>query len=295
MNLTHFSLISLLILVWGFNFVVIQAGLAGVPPLFLVFARFFLTCFPAIFFCKRPKAPFLRVVLYSLVIFVLQFSCFFMGMYWGVPPGLASILMQTHILFSLLLAVVIFQERLVPLQIVGALISFGGIVYAGMHIEGNISLPGFLLIIAAAAFWGTGSAISKTLGKINMVSLVIWGSLIAWPPLLLLSLLVEGPDQILNSLEHLSWTSAGAIVYLSYLSTVFGYVLWSWLIHHLPLSTVAPFTLLIPIVAMMSSVLMTGETIHPWKIEALLFVIGGLFINFMGSRFIRRATPLRRP
>lgn len=294
MNIKRLILIFLLIFIWGFNFVVIQVGLQGVPPLFLVFARFFLTCFPAIFFFERPKAPFGRVVLYSLLIFVLQFSLFFIGMSLGVPPGLASILMQVHIFFSLLLAIVMFHEKIKLLQVLGALISFSGIGYVAMHIEGNISLSGFFLVIASAGFWGMGSAISKTLGKINMVSLVIWGSLIAWPPLLLLSLVIEGPARILHSLEHLSWTSVGAVFYLSYLSTVFGYALWSWLLHHLPLSTVAPFTLLVPIVALLSSALVTGEAIQPWKIGAMVLVIGGLLVNFLGAHISKKEIEGRR-
>jgi O-acetylserine/cysteine efflux transporter len=288
MNLARLSLIFLLVLVWGFNFVVIKVGLEGMPPVFLAFARFFLTSFPAVFFFKKPKAPFYRIALYGLVIFAMQFALFFIGMSLGVPPGLASILMQVQVFFSLLLAAFIFHEKIKPWQIVGALISFSGIAYAGTHIKGDLSFIGFLLVIAAAAFWGIGSAISKTLGKINMISLVIWGSMVAWPPLLLLSLFMEGPTQIIYCLEHLSWTSLGAVFYLTYLSTLFGYGLWSWLIHHLPLSTVAPFTLLVPVVALLSSALLLGEPIQAWKIGTSVLVIGGLCINFLASRFLRK-------
>ncbi len=283
MSLFHLALILLLVLVWGFNFVVIRVGLDGMPPVFLAFARFFLACFPAIFFFKRPSAPFRRVALYSLLIFALQFALFFIGMGLGVPPGLASIVMQVHVFFSLLFATLLFHEKIKPWQILGGLISFLGIGYVGINLEGSVSLPGFFLVIMAAACWGTGSAISKTLGKVNMVSLVVWGSLIAWPPLLVLSLFLEGPGQIAYSLIHISWTSVGTLLYLTYLSTLFGYGLWSWLIHHHPLSTVAPFTLLVPVVAMLSSALVLGEPLQSWKITASALVIGGLFINFLGS------------
>ncbi len=288
MSLRDLSLILLLVLVWGYNFVVIKVGLDGVPPIFLVFSRFFLTAIPFVFFCKRPKAPFARVVLYALVIFALQFTLFFIGMNFGVPPGLASLLMQVHAFFSLLLAHFIFHEKIKPWQIVGATISFLGIAYAGLHFDGNISLVGFFLIIAAAATWGTGSAISKTLGKVNMFSLVVWGSMIAWPPLLLLSLLVEGPAEILSSLQNLTWISFGSILYLAYLSTLFGYGLWSWLLHKQPLSKVVPFTLLVPVIAMFSSALFLGEPIQTWKIIAALLVIGGLCINFLGPRLFHK-------
>lgn len=288
MSLLHLFLIFLLVLVWGFTFVVIDIGLEGIPPVFLAFARLFLTSLPAVFFFKRPHAPFRLVAFYGLMLFAVQFSLFFIGMHLGVPPGLTSILMQVHVFFSLLLAVLIFHEKIKPWQIVGALVSFSGIVCAGLNIEGSVSILGFFLIIAAAASWGAGSAISKKLGNVNMLSLVVWGSLVAWPPLLVLSLLMEGPQQILQSLTHFSWTSAGAVLYLTYPATLFGYGLWSWLIHHHPLSSVAPFTLLVPVVAMISSALVLGEPLQSWKIVAALLVIGGLCINFLGPRLFRK-------
>ncbi len=291
MKPTKLILIILLVLIWGFNFVVIEIGLHGMPPIFLACARFFLTAIPFIFFFKRPNIPFPKVILYGLVMFALQFSLFFQGMNLGVPPGLASILIQIHAFFSLFLAHWVFREKIKPWQLIGALISFSGIAYAGFYVEGSFSLAGFFFLIAAAACWGTGSAISKTLGQVNMISLVVWGSMVSWPPLLALSLLIEGPLEILSSLQNLSLTSLAAVLYLAYLSTLFGYGLWCWLIHHEPLSKVAPFTLLVPIIAMLSSILVLDEPLTNWKIGASLLVIGGLCLNFLGPRLFSGKKP----
>lgn len=284
----HIFWIFVLVIVWGYNFVVIQLGLDGFPPIFLAFLRIFLTSLPAVFFCKRPKIPFHKVVNYGLMMFAVQFALFFIGMHMGVPPGLASIMMQVHVFFSLLLGILIFHEKMKPWQIIGAIVSFSGITYVGLNIGGSVSIPGFFLIIAAAASWGTGSAISKTLGKVNMLSLVVWGSLVAWPPLLALSLAVEGPQAIWQSLSAITWISAGAVLYITYLSTLFGYGLWSWLIHQHPLSSVAPFTMLVPVVAMFSSALVLGEPLDNWKLVGALLVIGGICINFLGPRLFRK-------
>lgn len=281
-------LVFLLVLVWGVNFVVIRIGLDGFPPLFLAFARFFLTCIPAIFFLKRPKAPFLYIASYGTVIFALQFALFFIGMQLGVPPGLAALLMQVHIFFSLILAAFLFHEKIRLWQIVGGLISFSGIAYAGIHAGGDLSLYGFILVVTSAACWGIGSAMSKSIGKVNVVSLVVWGSLVAWPILLLCSLSLEGPARILQSLENVTWLPVLAVCYLTYLSTLFGYGLWSWLLHHLPLSTVAPFTLLVPVIAMLASAVLLGEPLQSWKIGASVLIIGGLLLNFLGNRLFRK-------
>ncbi len=287
MNPTHLALAALLILVWGFNFVIIRLGLDGLPPIFLAFARFFLTCIPAVFFIKRPRVPLLKVFYYGLTIFALQFAFFFLGMDRGVPPGLAAILMQTHVFFSFLLAILFFKERIGTPHIAGAIVSFSGIGLAAFHLGGEMTASGFILVILAAASWGAGSAISKTLKGVNMASLVVWGSAAACPVLGLLSLFIEGPSRISESLTHISWITAGAVCYLTYLSTFFGYGLWSWLLDRHPLSTVAPFTLLTPIVAMLSSWAVLGEPLEGWKMIAAILVIGGLCIHL----FLPRKVP----
>lgn len=283
----HLLLALLVVLVWGFNFVVIKVGLEEIPPLLLGFARFFLTSIPAVFFIKRPTAPFKMIVWYGLIMFALQFSLLFMGMYAGVTPGLASLLLQLQVFFTVLLAMMFFSEKLRPWQIVGALVSFLGIALVAMNLSGSITFSGFVLVIAAAASWGAGNVISKKIGKVNMVSLVVWGSLIAWPPLLILSFVTEGFDKVFYTVQHLNWLSGGAVLYITYLSTLFSFGVWSWLLLHHPISTIAPFTLLVPVVGILSSALVLGEPLQSWKIFAALLVIAGLCVNLLGPRIFR--------
>ncbi|MBP9841359.1 MAG: EamA family transporter [Simkaniaceae bacterium] len=288
MPLTHLFLTLLVVLIWGFNFVVIKVGLQEIPPLFLCFSRFFLTSIPAIFFIKFPATSLKKVILYGLFMFALPFGSLFMGMFVGVTPGLASLLFQAQVFFSALLAIAFFGEKLTKWQAVGALISFSGIALVGVKIGGSASLLGFFLLIAGAAFWGVGNAVSKKIGKVNMVSLIVWGSFMAWPPLLLLSLVFEGPEKLILSVQHLSLLSMGAVLYITYLSTLLAFALWSLLLHRHRLPTITPFTLLVPIVGMTSSIVVLGEPLQIWKITAGVLVIAGLYINVMGPRLFKK-------
>jgi O-acetylserine/cysteine efflux transporter len=283
MPILHFLLVLLVVAVWGVNFVAIKVGLEEIPPLFLVSARFFLTCFPAIFFIKKPAAPFKMVIWYGLIMFDLPFALLFLGMHAGITPGLASLLLQLQVFFTILLAVLFMKERLHPWEIVGALVSFSGIAFVAMNLGGDTTLSGFLLAIAAAAFWGAGNIVSKKIGKVNMVSLVVWGSLIAWPPLLLASLAVEG-DKVLYALPHVTGSSISALFFITYFATLFAFGAWSWLIHHHPLRMIAPFTLLVPVFGILSSVLLLNEPLQMWKLLAAILVIIGLGINVFGPQ-----------
>ncbi len=288
MQIPHVLLTLILVIFWGFNYVVIQFGLDGVPPIFLAFSRFFLTSLPWVFFVKKPAIPWRMLLLYGVVMYALQFGFLFVGMKVGVAPGLASLILQLTVFFTILLGVIFFHERPHVWQIVGGIIAFGGIGIVACNTRGEVSLLGLILLIASAVSWSFGNVISKKLGKINMLSLVLWGSLVAWPPLLLLSFFLEGPQQILNCLQNLDWLSIGAILYITYISTLFGFGVWSWLIHRYPLGTIAPFTLLVPVTAIVGSILVLHEPFHTWKIWAALLVIAGLCINFLGPRLFGR-------
>jgi O-acetylserine/cysteine efflux transporter len=284
MRLHHIAIAILITMLWGLNFVVIHLGLNEISPQILCFIRFFLASLPIVLFVKRPLVPFKEIVLYSLVMFILQFTFLFTGMKVGMTAGLASLLMQTQIFFTVFLAFSFLGEKLSKWQIIGALVSFSGIILVGSNLGNNISLLGFILTIAAACSWGIGNLISKRLGKVNMFSLVVWGSFIAWPPLLLVSIVIDGLDKLIYSLEHLSWLSVVSIAYIVYPTTLFGFAAWSWLLSKYPASMVAPFTLLVPIFGILSSIIFLGEPLQSWKLIAAALVISGLCINLLIPR-----------
>ena len=286
MSVFHFFLALLAIMIWGFNFVTIKLGLDGASPLLFGFARFFLTSIPAVFFVKRPSVPFKMVLSYGLVMFAFQFSLLFMGIDAGVTPGTASLLLQLQVLFAVLLAAVFLGEKLRPWQISGILVSFTGIALVALHANGNMSWLGFSLVIGAAVSWGVGNVITKRMGQIDMFSLVVWGSFIAWPPLLILALITEGKDQVISTFQNLNWLSGGSILYIAYLATLLAFTIWNRLLRLYPLGTIVPFTILAPIFGILSSVLVLDEPLQSWKIWAAILVTLGLCINLFGPKIV---------
>jgi O-acetylserine/cysteine efflux transporter len=171
------------------------------------------------------------------------------------------------------------------------LTAFSGIGLVAAHTGGEISALGLILIVAAAASWGIGNLIAMKLDKVDMLALVVWGSLVAWPPLLLLSYILEQGSWSLEDMAHLSWPTIGAVGYIVYLSTLLGFAVWSWLLSHYPAATVAPFTLLVPVFGFTSSALALGEPLYQWKLAAAILIIAGLCINLTGARMAMRIRP----
>lgn len=286
MPISHLLLALAVVVVWGMNFLFVSVGLTEIPPFLLCGLRFALASIPAILFIKRPQGAFRWVVVYGLVMFGLQFAFLFLGMSLGMPPGIASVLIQTQVFFSMFFAVIFLREQPKWGQVIGALVSFSGIALVAKHIDQDITFTGFFSILAAAATWGLGNLITKKLkgDRKSMLGLISWGSFAAAIPMLLLSFLVEGQQQWLDTAHRISWKGVGALCYIVYASTWVGYGLWNWLLARYPVGMVAPFTLLVPVVAMVGSVIFLGESFYLWKLVAGLLVMSGLCINVLGSR-----------
>lgn len=287
MPFSHLLLALLVVSIWGVNFIFVSFGLEEMSPLLLCALRFLFSSIPAVFFVKFPKSSFKTIALYGLVMFALQFAFLFIGMKIGMPPGMASLLMQTQVFFSMFFAVIFLGEQPNISQIIGALVAFMGISLVARHFDGDISLLGFIFILAAAATWGFGNLITKKIKDINnnMMTIIAWGSFIACIPMFLFSLIFEGPSSFVYTYEHLSWRGAFSLLYIVFASTWIGYGAWNWLVARYPVGLIAPFTLLVPFVAILSSVLVLGEPFQLWKLAAGLLVIGGLCITILGSRF----------
>lgn len=286
MPLQHILLALSVVIIWGVNFVVIQVALTEMSPLLLTFFRFFFATFPAIFFFKRPANTSWKMLFYyALSMFVLDFAFLFTGMYVGVSSGIASLTLQTQVFFTAILAVIFLKEKMSLAKIIGAIIAFLGIVFVGLHTGGDVNLIGLLLVECAALSWAIGNLVSKRIGKVDMLSLVVWGSLISLPFLLALSYIFESHLWNTQMFSHLSMKSIGAIAYLAYPVTFFGFGIWSWLLSRHPATTVAPFTLLVPVVGFSSSALLVGEALPAWKLFAAALIVTGLVVNLYADRW----------
>lgn len=285
MPITHLLLAFLVAAIWGINFLFVKFSLEVIPPLSLCALRFIMASLPAIFFIKPPDMPFKTVALYGLVMFALQFSLLFLGMHAGMTPGVASLIMQVQIFFSMLFAALFLDEKPTFFQVLGALVSFSGIALIGTHLDSSISLVGFLCILAGAATWGMGNLITKKNRHINMFALVVWGSFVACFPMIVLAFAIDGPSTVITSYHQATGLSILSLLYIVYVSTLVGYGVWNWLLSHYPIGVVVPFTLLIPIVGMLASIIVLGEPLQLWKMAAGALMILGLCINLFAPRF----------
>ena len=102
--LRHLLLALAVVAVWGTNFVVIKLALGHLPPLLFAALRFTLAALPAVFLLPRPAVGWGNLAAYGLLIGVGQFGVMFVAMNGHISPGLASLVVQLQVFFTIGLA-----------------------------------------------------------------------------------------------------------------------------------------------------------------------------------------------
>ena len=279
--------------VWGVNFVVMKWGLQEVSPLLLCALRFVAASLPFLLFVKPPASlSWGLLAAYGLVQGVGQFGLLFVGMQLGMPAGMASVVLQTQAFITLLLAAALLKERPQPWQWVGLCIAIGGLITIGSaHGDSatQMTLVGFLCTVGAAGMWAVSNLITRHAAKhgpYEPVPFLVWSSIFPIVPLLLMSLWLEGGwDSMQSQLLGMTWHGVAAVAYLALLSTLLGYGLWTQLLQRYPASTVAPLSLLVPVVGLMSAMLLLGEFPSGMQWLGTAGVLLGMVVNQFGGRW----------
>ena len=284
----HLLLVLAVVFVWGTNFVVIKLALAHLPPLLLAALRFTLAALPLVFLLPRPRVPLANLALYGVAIGVGQFGLLFFAMTRYISPGLASLVVQAQVFFTVGLAMFTSGERVRPYQLTATLIAAVGIGVIATRSDSHTTALGVLLALGAALSWALGNTASRAAGRVNVLAYVAWSSLFAVPPLLALSLALEGWPRIAAGLADADALTWAAVLWQSIGNTIFGYGAWAWMLARYPAATVSPFSLLVPVFGMAAAALALGEPMPGWKLAAAALVLGGLALNVLWPRWRRR-------
>ncbi|MFF1925251.1 EamA family transporter [Streptomyces sp. NPDC058221] len=288
----HIALAALVTAVWGVNFVVIEVGLDHFPPLLFSALRFLVAALPAVFFVGRPKVAWKWVVGVGLALGVAKFGLLFIGMDRGMGAGLSSLVLQVQAVFTALFAALALGERPGRARVLGMGVALAGIGVAAVDEGASGPVLAFVLVIAAAACWGVSNVLTRKAAPPDALNFMVWVSTVPVLPLLGLSLIFEGWDRDTEALAALDWSGAGIIVYVAWITTVFGFGAWGFLLRQYPASSVAPFTLLVPVFGMSSAALLLDESVSPLRWCAAALLVGGVALTSLaGARRTRAVTP----
>ena len=278
------ALLVVVAAVWGVNFVVIHAGLEHFPPLLFNALRFTFMALPAIFLVGRPRVPWRIVLAFGFLLGVVKFGLLFISLDAGMPAGLASLLLQLQVVFTIGFAAAVLQERPRRGQVIGAGIAFSGLAVIGVDRAASAPLLPFVLIIGAAAAWGVTNVITRVAQPPDPLALLVWASLVPPLPLLGLSLLFEGPGEIGDALAGVDPGGIAALLFVALAAGLFGFAAWTSLLKRHTAAAVTPFALLVPVFGIASAALLLGERPSGLELGGAVLICAGLAATLTPQR-----------
>ena len=280
MNLRDSLLAVVVALLWGLNFVAIDIGLhAGgqeFPPLLFVALRFVLVVVPWIFFVRKPEVSWKAIIGVGLFMSAGQFGLLYLAMALGMPAGLASLVLQAQVLLTVLLAAAFLGERPSGRQLAGVALGVAGLAVVAAGRSAVAPLLPLVIVLAAALSWAAGNVIARKAKAASGLGLVVWSGAVVPLPLAALSVLVDGPGTVWQSLANLQAPTMLSALYTAVFASLVGYGIWNRLLAAHPSSAVVPFTLLVPVVGMSAAWLVLAEVPSPTELAGGMLLLGGV-------------------
>ena len=292
---------TVVVVVWGLNFIAMRWGLESFTPFQLGAARYVFAALPLVFLVRMPRLHWRWVLAFGVFQGVGQFGFLFFALQLGMTTALASVLMQTQVFFTALMGFGLLRERPGRALVVGLLLAGLGLLCFGMSARGTptagtTTALGLLLTLCGAASWAASNIVSRLAQRASPgydpLAFVVWSSLVPVLPFVLLSAATD-PDasrwlqaEAWTALPLVAWLS---LAYLGWAATVIGYGLWTSLLKRHPANRVAPFSLGVPVVGMAGGLLVLGETVTAWQWAGVAFVALALVCVMLGPRWLERA------
>ncbi|QGN35664.1 EamA family transporter [Microlunatus sp. Gsoil 973] len=289
----------LVAVLWGLNFPATEIALRHFPPMLLGALRWALLAIPAVLFVPRPKVKLRWLIGIGVGIGLVQFAFLYLGMAAGMPSGLASLVLQCSAPFTVLLAAAVFKERLHRRQVIGIGIAVLGLAAIAVYRSQVAALLPVVLTLAGGLGWAIGNVCSRGAKAPNPLHLTLWMAVVPPVPMFALSLIMDGPDRIAGAFSTLTsgaaWESVLGLLYIVIVAALVGYGIWNTLLSRNPSSSVAPFSMLVPIVGVLSSWAAFGEHIPVAELVAGAAVIGGVLYASRPVRVLLSVPTLQEP
>lgn len=289
MNARDRALAVVMTIIWGTNFVVIDAGMRGIPPLLFAALRFVFVAFPLVFFVPRPAVRWQAVVAIGAFMFAGQYGFLYLAMANGLPAGLASLVLQLQVPLTVVFATVALRERPRTPTIVGVALGAVGLGVIAVGRSSHVPLDALTLCGGAAISWAVGNVIARATRAPGGFPLTVWAALVPPLPLFALAWVVNGPRGLGHGLSHVGWSAVGSTAFTVVLSTVVGFSIYNGLLRRHPASTVVPWVLLVPPFGIVAAAVFLGERPSgPELIGGAALILGA----WLAQRTPRGVTPV---
>lgn len=275
----HLACIATMI-IWGLSFVSIDYCLTVIRPMSLAFVRFLIATI-LLFVITRFSKSFEKIQKKDIFLMALSgvvgISIYFYFENNGIlmtDPSIASLLLATIPLFTLISDVIIFKEKLTIRKWIGIFVSIVGVVLIiGVNFGGGSTFKGTMYMLGAVMAWVIYSVATKPLTKkYSQITIVYYQAMYGAIALFPFTFMER------NDLDKVNFSIILNVLYLAIACSVIGYIFYVYAVDNLGISISSFYINFMPLVTVVGSYFILGTTISRNAIIGGVLVILSVFI-----------------
>lgn len=284
-NAFTYILVLLAVSFWGLSYVWTKMAFEYYQPITVMLIRLTISSvLLAVIFQTQKRGKKVERSDYKAFVILSFFSpfCYFIGENFGVyhvSPTVAAVIIATIPVFSPLLAWVAFREKVSPLNIIGFIVSFFGVMVMVLDADFRFTaspLGIFFLFFAVLSALINVVFLKKLAAKYSSFTIILVQNILGALFFLPVFLVMDFQEFI-----HIrpSWEAVGALVALAVFGSTLAFMFFTSGVRTLGIARTSIFTNLIPAVTAVSSFIFLREIIDLSKIVGMLIVIAGLLMT----------------
>ncbi len=273
---------GLIYVVWGSTYLAIRVTVETLPPMLSAGVRFIVAGSILYFLAARrlptaerpTRIQWRSATIVGGALLVGGNGGVVVASSWGVPSGVAALLVGMVPLWMALIGWLAYRERTPPLAIAGLIIGFAGVALLA-NPSGGVPLTGALLIVGGTLAWSAGSLYSRRAPLPKSPFVATGMEMLAGGALQILTGLVIGELGDLHP-SQISARSLTALAYLIFVGALIGFTAYIWALQNTRTSLVATYASVNPVIAVVLGAVILSERVAAQDLLAGAMIVGSV-------------------
>ncbi|OGR26538.1 MAG: multidrug DMT transporter permease [Desulfobacterales bacterium RIFOXYA12_FULL_46_15] len=276
------ALTIFLCILFGANTVAIKLCLTGLGAFTAAGIRFVIAALAIYLWARLKKASLalnreqFRQMLVLAAIFVVQLSCFYIGI--GKTTASHGALISNVLPFIVLILAHFFipGDTISLKKGIGITLGFVGVLFLffdKQDLTGDVK-TGDLIVLMAVILWSSSAVyVKRIISGYNVAQITLYPIVFGTPFFFIGALLWDT-----RMVVELNTTVITSLLYQALISASFGFIAWNSLLQRFGATALHSFIFIMPLSGVIAGVLLLGETITPHLAASIFFIVVGVII-----------------
>jgi len=281
-------------IVWGSTYLAIRVGVKYLPPAIFSGVRFLVAGALLYAYARRTSQdsdkPTLRQWLACALVGALLLGAGNGGVSFAeqhLDSGLSAVLVASIPLWMIAISAVVDRRRPATVHLIGTACGLGGVAVLAVGGAPHGHSLSVVILLLAALGWSIGSVLAKRVGMPSRIALAAGMQMLSGGALLMLVGVASGElgDLHLGRTPGTAWLS---FAYLVVAGSILAYSAYGYALSALPLTTVATYAYVNPVVALVLGITFVGERLSLRELIGTLIVVGSVGLTVVTPEEKRR-------